>query len=208
MQAKPTILGQSYSKDNCSSARGGSAVGSQGHDLLPCGRRSLQIYASPRNALNLKPCVVIYDGVCHLCNAGVNWVIRVDKKKAISFCALQSRAAEPYLLLCGVTREEVLRRFVFIEGPDSCHQASTAALKVASYLPLPYSALSIFMIIPAPIRDAVYDYVASRRYHWFGKSTECIIPTEDVLDRFVDKLEIQERMAEEQDDEERVEEKS
>lgn len=83
----------------------------------------------------------------------------------------------------------------------------TAALKVASYLPLPYSALSIFMVIPAPIRDAVYDYVANRRYQWFGKSTECISPTEDVLDRFVDKLEIQERMTEKQD-EEQVEEKS
>jgi len=64
------------------------------------------------------------------------------------------------------------------------------------------------MIIPAPIRDAVYDYVATRRYHWFGKSTECILPTEDVLDRFVDKLEIQERMTQEQDDEEQVKEKS
>lgn len=94
------------------------------------------------------------------------------------------------------------------KGIDMVSTMLTAALRVASYLPLPYSALSIFMIIPAPIRDAVYDYVATRRYHWFGKSTECIIPTEDVLDRFVDKLEIQERMTQEQDDEEQVEEKS
>jgi predicted DCC family thiol-disulfide oxidoreductase YuxK len=137
----------------------------------------------------------------------VKWIIKVDKKKTISFCALQSRAAEPYLLLCGLTRADVWRRFVFIEGPDSCHQASTAALKVASYLPFPYSALSILVVVPTPIRDAVYDYVAKRRYHWFGKSTECITPTEDVLDRFVDKLEIQERMTDqEQSEEEQVNE--
>jgi predicted DCC family thiol-disulfide oxidoreductase YuxK len=122
----------------------------------------------------------------------VKWIIKVDKKKTISFCALQSRAAEPYLLLCGLTRADVWRRFVF---------------KVASYLPFPYSALSILVVVPTPIRDAVYDYVAKRRYHWFGKSTECITPTEDVLDRFVDKLEIQERMTDqEQSEEEQVNE--
>ena len=86
----------------------------------------------------------------------------------------------------------------------------TAALKVASYLPFPYSALSIFIILPAPIRDAMYDYVANRRYQWFGKSTDCLTPTDDVLDRFVDKLEIQERITEEQyeEEEEQVKEKS
>lgn len=84
-----------------------------------------------------------------------------------------------------------------------------AALKVATYLPIPYSALSIFLVVPAPIRDAVYDFVAKRRYGWFGKSSECIIPTEDVLDRFVDKLEIQEKLAlEEEDDEEQRDEKA
>lgn len=66
--------------------------------------------------------------VYNLAVVGVNWVIRVDKKKAISFCAVQSKAAEPYLLLCGVTREDVLRRFVFIEGPGEIHHASTGKL--------------------------------------------------------------------------------
>lgn len=206
MQVLPAMLVKSCSADKefFSSLRASLEVRIPGYDRVAktfSGRRGLHTLASPRNALNLKPCVIIYDGVCHLCSAGVNWIIKADKNKAISFCALQSRAAEPYLLLSGVTREDVLRRFVFIEGPNSYHQASTAALKVASYLPFPYSALSIFMIIPAPIRDAVYDYVADRRYQWFGKSTKCITPTEDVLDRFVDKLEIQEKMTEEQDEE-------
>jgi predicted DCC family thiol-disulfide oxidoreductase YuxK len=59
---------------------------------------------------------------------GVNWIIKTDKKKQISFCALQSRAAEPYLRLCGVTREGALRRFVFVEGPGVYYQASTGEL--------------------------------------------------------------------------------
>lgn len=141
----------------------------------------------------LQPRVVIYDGVCHLCNAGVQWVIKADKYKKIRFCAVQSKAAEPYLIACGLDRIDVLRRFLFVEGPGLCHQASTAALKVLSYLPLPYSILSCSQVIPTPLRDAIYDYVANHRYDWFGKSTDCIIPDNEVLDRFIDREEMLKR---------------
>ena len=57
--------------------------------------------------------------------AGVKWVIQADKDRKIKFCCLQSQAAEPYMRLCGVDREDVLRRFLFIEGPDAYHQGST-----------------------------------------------------------------------------------
>eukprot|EP00249_Psilotum_nudum_P016538 c25872_g1_i1 orf=322-1002(+) len=140
--------------------------------------------------MSLIPRVVIYDGVCHLCNAGVRWVIKADRYKKISFCALQSQSVEPYLFACDLTREDVLRRFVFVEGPGMFSQASTAALRVLSYLPLPYSTLAVFSVIPAPLRDCVYDYVANRRYQWFGRSAECILPEENILDRFIDRDEI------------------
>ncbi|KAH9544992.1 hypothetical protein CY35_12G024800 [Sphagnum magellanicum] len=162
-------------------------------------RRSVQTFAPLNADLSLRPCVLIYDGICHLCNAGVRWVIHADKQKKISFCAVQSQAAKPYLTLCGLTEDDVLRRFLFVEGPGVSHQGSTAALKVASYLPVPYSVLTLFLVVPLPIRDAIYDYVAKHRYEWFGRSSDCIIPDDDILDRFVDKLEFQERA--EQDDE-------
>ncbi|KAH9311888.1 hypothetical protein KI387_026923, partial [Taxus chinensis] len=73
----------------------------------------------------LQPRVVIYDGVCHLCNRGLQWVIRADKYKKIKFCAVQSKAAEPYLIACGLDQKDVLRRFLFVEGPGLGHQAST-----------------------------------------------------------------------------------
>ncbi|XVE75101.1 hypothetical protein DITRI_Ditri12bG0069900 [Diplodiscus trichospermus] len=139
----------------------------------------------------LQPRVVIYDGVCHLCHRGVKWVIQADKYRKIKFCCVQSKAAEPYLRVCGVDREDVLRRFVFIEGLGVYHQGSTAALKVLSYLPLPYSALSAFLIIPTPLRDAVYDYVAKRRYDWFGKSEDCLVLQDnEILERFIDREEL------------------
>ncbi|KAL0336195.1 UNVERIFIED_CONTAM: putative protein YuxK [Sesamum radiatum] len=142
----------------------------------------------------LQPRVVVYDGVCHLCHSGVKWVIEADKDKKIKFCCLQSRAAEPYLRVSGLQREHVLRRFLFVEGPGSYHQGSAAVLRVLSYLPQPYSALSALMIFPAPLRDAVYDYVAKRRYEWFGKDDDCLVLKEkELLDRFIDREELMQR---------------
>ncbi|KAI3412285.1 RNase H domain-containing protein [Psidium guajava] len=69
-----------------------------------------------------------------------------------------------------------------------------AALKVMSYLPLPYSALSALLIVPTPLRDAVYDYVAKRRYDWFGKEEDCLVLREqDMLERFIDRDEMLDR---------------
>ncbi|KAG8076180.1 hypothetical protein GUJ93_ZPchr0006g44770 [Zizania palustris] len=139
----------------------------------------------------LQPRVLIYDGVCHLCHRGVKWVIKADKHAKIRFCCVQSKAAEPYLRLVGMDKEDVLRRVLFIEGPEAYYEGSTAALKVASYLPLPYSALSSFLIIPAPLRDAIYDYVAKNRYNWFGKDDECLVTKDkELLDRFIDREEM------------------
>lgn len=71
---------------------------------------------------------------------------------------------------------------------------SAAALRVLSYLPLPYSTLSAFLIIPTPLRDAVYDFVAKRRYDWFGKSEDCLVLQEsELLERFIDREEMMDR---------------
>ncbi|RLM54464.1 YuxK-like protein [Panicum miliaceum] len=139
----------------------------------------------------LQPRVLIYDGVCHLCHRGVKWVIRADKHAKIKFCCVQSKAAEPYLRLVGMDREDVLRRVLFVEGPEAYYEGSTAALKVASYLPLPYSVLSSLLIVPTPLRDSVYDYIAKNRYNWFGKDDKCIVTKDkDILERFIDREEI------------------
>ena len=61
-----------------------------------------------------------------------------------------------------------------------------AALRVVSYLPLPYSALSSLTIVPTPLRDVVYGYVSKRRYEWLGKSPDCLVIKEkELLERFI-----------------------
>ncbi|CAH8312991.1 unnamed protein product [Eruca vesicaria subsp. sativa] len=143
---------------------------------------------------HLQPRVVVYDGVCHLCHGGVKWIIKADKYRKIKFCCLQSKAAEPYLTVSGVTKEDCEKRFLFVEGLGSYHQASTAALKVVSYLPLPYSALNAFSIVPTPLRDSVYDYVAKHRYNWFGKAEDCLVlKDQELLERFIDRDELIDR---------------
>ncbi|XP_073302181.1 uncharacterized protein [Primulina huaijiensis] len=142
----------------------------------------------------LQPRVVVYDGVCNLCHSGVKWIIQADKDKKIKFCCLQSKAAEPYMRVSGVDRDDVLRRILFIEGPGLYHQGSTAGLRVLSYLPFPSSSLSSLMIIPTPLRDVVYDYVAKRRYDWFGKDDDCLVLKQtELLERFIDWEELLER---------------
>ncbi|KAL1550908.1 hypothetical protein AAHA92_18811 [Salvia divinorum] len=144
----------------------------------------------------LQPRVVLYDGVCHLSHAGVKRIISADKDRNITFCCVQSKEAEPYLKVCRVRRKDVLRRsFVFYEGPGSYHQGSAAALRVCSYLPLPYSALRALVVVPRPLRDAVYDYVAKRRYGWYGRGDDCLVLKEiKMLERFIDWEELLDRM--------------
>ncbi|KAI3985796.1 hypothetical protein MKX01_026582 [Papaver californicum] len=124
-------------------------------------------------------------------------LIKIDKFRKIKLCYLQSQVDEQYMDYCGVDRESVLRHFLFIEGPNTFSQGSTSALRVASYLPLPYSALKVLLIIPAPVRDAVYDYVAKHRYDWFGKQEDCeALQDPEVHQRFVDRKEIWDRCRE------------
>lgn len=114
-------------------------------------------------------------------------MINADKDKKIKFCCVQSKAAEPYLTACGLEKKDVFRRLLFVEGLGSYSQGSTAALRVLSYLPPPYSALSLLLVVPTPIRDSVYDHIAKHRYKWFGRAEACLVLREkELLERFID----------------------
>eukprot|EP00798_Chlamydomonas_sp_ICE-L_P015055 gene15055-21132_t len=106
--------------------------------------------------------VVLYDGLCNLCNNGIRFVANRDPNKNIMFCSVQSHAADRYLLAAGLTRQQVLQRFVFLEYKD-VSEASTAALRVASYMQQPWPMAGVFTIVPVPVRDTVYDYIAKNR---------------------------------------------
>jgi predicted DCC family thiol-disulfide oxidoreductase YuxK len=124
--------------------------------------------------------VVLFDGVCNLCNGAVQFIIRRDPHARFQFAALQSESAAK-LLRAGPTLDSI----VLVEG-DRVFTRSAAALRIARGLRFPWPLLSIFWLVPGPLRDLIYDWVASHRYAWFGKRDSCMLPSPELRQRFMD----------------------
>ena len=127
--------------------------------------------------------ILLFDGVCNFCNASVNWIIRRDKKRRFRFAALQSAAGERLQREHGLDPEQ-LDTMVLVQNGRG-YLRSTAGLNTMRDLGFPYSLTYAFIIVPPPIRDFVYTVFANRRYGWFGKQDECMIPTPEIRDRFL-----------------------
>lgn len=127
--------------------------------------------------------VILFDGVCNLCNNSVQFVIKRDKKKQFYFTSLQSNAGQQLLKQYQLSPGK-FDSFVLIEN-GKAYTRSTAALRVVKRLGGLLSFLYAFIIIPPFIRNAIYDYVARNRYKWFGKSESCMLPTPELRARFL-----------------------
>ncbi len=127
--------------------------------------------------------VLLFDGVCNLCNGAVQFVIKNDKKKQFRFAALQSKAGNAFSKKYALPVEN-FDTFVLISN-DKYYTRSDAALKVAKMLGGVWSLAYVFIIIPKTVRDAIYNWVAKNRYRWFGKKDQCMIPTPELRDRFL-----------------------
>ena len=127
--------------------------------------------------------IILFDGVCNLCNAAVQFVIRHDKKKQFTFASLQSETGQS-ILSSNDLPINVFNSFVLVEN-DKVYTRSTAALRVTKKLNGLWPGLYAFMVVPKFIRDWVYDRVSNNRYKWFGKKDECMIPTPELKARFL-----------------------
>lgn len=127
--------------------------------------------------------IILFDGVCNLCNSSVQFVIRKDKKKQFRFASLQSDAGEKLLSVYHLNRNGY-DSFVLIDKGNA-YVRSTAALKVAQKLSGAWKLLYIFIIVPAFIRNAIYNLIAQNRYKWFGKKDSCMIPSPELHSRFL-----------------------
>lgn len=128
--------------------------------------------------------VVLFDGVCNLCNNSVQFIIKRDKKRLFRFASLQGKAGQELLEKHHLPTDD-FNSFVLIEG-EKPYTRSAAALKIARHLGGGWRLLYSLMIIPRFIRDAVYNLIAKNRYKWFGKKDECMIPTPELRERFLD----------------------
>lgn len=127
--------------------------------------------------------VILFDGVCNLCNGSVQYVIRHDKQGLFRFASLQSESGQKLLLQYQLPQSD-FTSFVLLEN-NRAYTRSTAALKVARQLSGFVKLLYGFIIVPAFIRDGVYNFIAKNRYRWFGKQESCMIPTPALKERFL-----------------------
>ncbi len=128
--------------------------------------------------------IILFDGVCNFCNAGINFIIRQDKKKIFRFAALQSRAGQQLAEEHNLPKKD-FDSFILIEN-GKVYNRSTAGVKVYNKLPWYWKWTQVFWIVPKFIRDGVYDFIARNRYKWFGKKEVCMIPTPELRSRFLD----------------------
>jgi predicted DCC family thiol-disulfide oxidoreductase YuxK len=131
-----------------------------------------------------KKSIILFDGVCNLCNSSVQFVLKHDINKNFLFASLQSDAATKILLQLNKKSFKKIESIVLVEN-EQLYFKSTAALKVAKNLSGITRILYFFIIIPTPIRDYVYDFIAKNRYNWFGKKEKCMIPDKDIANRFL-----------------------
>jgi len=128
--------------------------------------------------------VVLFDGVCNLCNGSVRFVIERDPHKHFQFAPLQSETATT---LIGRTADPLaMPDSIVLVDDGRLYVRSTAALRIARRLRFPWPLLWLFMAVPRPLRDWVYDLIARRRYGWFGKRDTCMVPTKEIRDRFLE----------------------
>ena len=137
--------------------------------------------------LNESTPVILFDGVCGLCNRWVSWILHHDRGEIFRFAALQSHAGQNLLEQHGLNGLE-LSTMALIEQ-DEAHVRSQAALRSLKLLGAPWSIFFALILIPAPLRDWVYNWVAGHRYQWFGRLDSCVVPDPGVADRFLDDLE-------------------
>jgi predicted DCC family thiol-disulfide oxidoreductase YuxK len=130
--------------------------------------------------------ILLFDGVCNLCNGFVRFLIErdPDPEGRFLFASLQSVPGRELLRKFGLPEEE-LRSFVFVDG-DECHIKSTAALKTLRLLPWPWKLGYALILVPKPIRDSAYDLIAKNRYRIFGHRETCMVPTPDLKARFLE----------------------
>ena len=126
--------------------------------------------------------IILFDGVCNLCNTSINFVIKNDKKRVFRFAPIQTNFGKTTLKKYHINTKDT--DSIILIDEDKNYIKSTAALYIAKELSGAYPLLFCFMIVPKFIRNWIYDFVAKNRYKWFGKKVSCMIPTPELKDKF------------------------
>lgn len=125
--------------------------------------------------------IVLFDGVCNLCDAAVTFIIDRDADAVFRFTSLQSETGQRLTQQYGLENEDTV---VLVED-GRCYVRSTAALRIARRLDGAWPLLTVLLVVPMPLRDAAYRFIARHRYRWFGTRDACRLPTPELRRRFL-----------------------
>jgi predicted DCC family thiol-disulfide oxidoreductase YuxK len=128
--------------------------------------------------------ILLFDGVCNLCNQSVQFIINRDKAELFQFAALQSEVGKALLQKHQLPAEQLDTVVLIMD--NKAYTRSDAALQVLRQLGMPWSLGTVFFVLPKGLRDLVYNYIAKNRYRWFGHQESCMMPTADLKRRFLD----------------------
>ena len=128
--------------------------------------------------------IILFDGVCNLCDSAVQFVIQNDKKDVFRFVALQSELGQEILNHIGINSKKI-DSIILYEPGVAYYYKSQAALEIAKSLGGFFHFGTFFRIIPTGISNQLYDYIAKNRYKWYGKKESCMLPTEELKSKFL-----------------------
>ena len=129
--------------------------------------------------------IILFDGVCNMCNSTINFIITHDKNDVFRYASLQSEIGKKLIEERKIDTSK-LDSILLIEPQTSYHYKSTAVLHIAKQLSGLYPLVSLLLILPRFFRDGCYDIIAKNRYKWFGKKEKCMIPTPELKALFID----------------------
>jgi predicted DCC family thiol-disulfide oxidoreductase YuxK len=130
--------------------------------------------------------VVLFDGVCNVCNRAVNFIIDRDPEGTFRFASLQSEAGRTIVQGFGRTIPQGDPETIVVVDRSRLYEQSGAMLRIARHMRGAWPLLTALLVVPRPLRDVLYRWAAARRYKWFGKSDTCRVPTQELRARFLE----------------------
>ena len=128
--------------------------------------------------------IILFDGICNLCNSSVQYVIKQDTKDVFRFVALESALGQKILRHIGIS-DKYIDSIVVYQPGIAYYYKSAALIEITKSLQGIFHYGLLFKILPISLRDIVYDYIAKNRYRWYGKKESCMIPTPELKTKFL-----------------------
>lgn len=128
--------------------------------------------------------IILFDGVCNLCNSSVQYIIKRDTKDLFRFVSLQSELGQKILKHLGISQRNIDSIVLYCPG-RAYYYKSGAIIEIAKALPY-FNWFTVFRLVPTSLRDAIYDFIAKYRYKWYGKQESCMIPTPELKGKFLE----------------------